>query len=153
MWFDSPKCFSNVSISSSGNSLTVRSDVLEKYPTVNVIGVLGAESFIQKKITDNDYKATFTDVPLNYIVTVNGENSLPYVAPLFLQNEIVMGKHKIFEMNDVYIGDKVDINRDSGSFKVAYGSSLTIEYTGEILLDSGFEIEKGANFELKPVRK
>lgn len=51
-------------------------------------------------------------------------------------------------MNNVFIGNKVDKNRKTGILKVTNGSSLTIEYSGEVLLDSGFEVEKGAAFEL-----
>lgn len=48
------------------------------------------------------------------------------------------------------IGNKVGDSSISGDVTLKSGASATFEISGEMLLEKGFEIEPGANFELKP---
>lgn len=116
---------------------------------VNVMGLFGGKDyFVQQKTSFPNSSFTFNNVPPNCIVSLISENKLPYVAPLYLQNEEVEGKHLICHVNSVSIGSNVSNQITSGDFIVKSGADVSIQATDNVLLDCGFEVELGASFEI-----
>ena len=73
---------------------------------------------------------------------------LPYIAPLYLQNENITGLHYIFA-DSVFMGSNVAPEKESGNIIVMDGASVSIETSGAVTLDAGFNVELGGNFEIK----
>ena len=88
---------------------------------------------------------TFNDVNPNSTAMVYKHNYLPYIAPLYLQNERVERSQYVIA-NDVYAGRNVDNNRSPGDLTIAVGSEYEIESKGQVVLAPGFKVEKGALF-------
>ena len=88
---------------------------------------------------------TFSNVNPNSTIMVYSHNYLPYIAPLYLQNERIERSQYVIA-NDVYAGRNVDTNRTAGDLIIAEGSEYEIETKGEVVLSPGFMVEKGALF-------
>lgn len=151
MWTDKPKEFINIGIENQNNSIAISSG--EENSSVNILGLFSGESYKKQQFIDTSSTLFFDNIPKNYIISVDKENYRPYIAPLYLQNEIITGKYNLFDMNKVYIGNYVDSNKKRGDFILKNNSEVCIEYSDEVVLDYGFEVEEGAVFELKPTEK
>lgn len=90
---------------------------------------------------------TFTDIPNNYFVTLYKHDYLPYVYPIYLQNESVTGRHYL-KGTKIYLGNHVDNTKDTGNFVIKSGANIVLDVSDEIILDAGTEIELGATFEI-----
>ena len=88
---------------------------------------------------------TINNVNPNSTVMAYRHNYLPYIAPLYLQNERVERSQYVIA-NDVFAGRNVDSNRTEGDLTIAEGSEYEIETKGQVLLAPGFKVEKGALF-------
>ena len=77
------------------------------------------------------------------MIIVSKHNFLPYIAPVLIQNEEIIGKHQLI-VNDVYAGKNVDNGRTSGDVIIKAGASITINAAGSVNLTNGFSVEKGA---------
>lgn len=87
----------------------------------------------------------FENVNPNSSVMVYRHNYLPYIAPLYLQNERIEHSQYVIA-NDVYAGSSVDTCRSSGDLTIASGIEYEIDAKGVVTLSSGFKVEKGALF-------
>ena len=83
-----------------------------------------------------------------YVLTLYKHDYIPYVAPIYLQNESVTGTHYI-KGSQITTGNSVDPTKATGDFVVKSGSDIVLEVSEGITLDAGTEIELGANFEIK----
>ena len=108
-------------------------------------GLFGGNSFHS---IDSISPASFSGVPTNYTVTITKHNYIPYIAPLYLQNESVSGTHYV-HTNDVHMGSNVTTEKQSGDFVITSSANVIIEPIGEVTLNSGFKVDLGGEFEIK----
>lgn len=142
MWTDIPSRFLNTSISRSSNSLTVNTGVNDT--NISLKGL-----FSDQRINSQVGRtALFSPLPKNYVLTLYKHDYLPYVAPIYLQNESVTGTHYI-KGSQITTGNSVDSTKDKGDFVVKSGSDIVLEVSDGVTLDAGTEIELGASFEIK----
>lgn len=139
MWTDIPSKFVNASISKSGNNLTVSSMTDDTY--IALKGLFSNDNVTLK----TGRTCTFTDIPNNYLVTLYKHDYLPYVYPIYLQNESVAGTHYL-RGTKIYLGNHVDNTKDTGNFVIKSGANIVLDVSDEITLDAGTEIELGATF-------
>ena len=144
MWTNAPSTLGNISIGNSGNNLSINTQIDEC--EIVVTGLFGSKSTIQKKIGRT---CTFNNIPRNYAVTVYRHNYLPYIAPLYLQNEEVTGKHYIIG-NKISLGDNVNQTKQTGNLIIKNKADVTIETSDCVTLDGGFTVEAGASFKIIP---
>jgi len=143
MWSDIPSNMENITVTQNSNSLYINTVINNS--TISVNGLFGGASYNNYLIGSS---GTFTNVPTNYTVSVCKHNYLPYIYPLYLQNENITGLHYIFA-NSVFMGSNVAPEKESGNIIVMDGASVTIETSGVVTLDAGFNVELGGNFEIK----
>lgn len=93
----------------------------------------------------NNGACTFYPVNPNSPVMIYTHNYLPYIAPLYLQNERIAQSQYVIA-NDVFAGNAVDPNRATGNLTIAAGTRYEIDAKGVVLLAPGFKVEKGALF-------
>lgn len=141
MWTDIPSKFVNASINKSGNNVTV-SSMIDK-TNIALKGLFNSDNVTLK----TGSTCTFTDIPKNYLVTLYKHDYLPYVYPIYLQNESVAGTHYL-KGTKIYLGNHVDNTKDTGNFVIKSGANIVLDVSDEIILDAGTEIELGATFEI-----
>ena len=142
MWTNTPSRFLNASVTKSSNSLTVNTGV--DGTNISLRGLFSDQRiYFQVGRT-----ATFYPLPQNYVLTLYKHDYIPYVAPIYLQNESVTGTHYI-KGSQITTGNSVDPTKATGDFVVKSGSDIVLEVSEGITLDAGTEIELGANFEIK----
>ena len=142
MWTNIPSQFENTSVAKASNSLTVNTGVVNTN-----IAVRGL--FNDKRVMSQvGQRSTFWDLPKNYIVTLYKHDYLPYVDPIYLQNESVTGTHYI-KGGRIFIGNSVDSSKANGDFVIKSGANVVLEISEGITLDAGTVIESGAIFEVK----
>lgn len=95
----------------------------------------------------NCTQCTISNVNPNSIVMVYNNNYLPYIAPLYLQNECITSSQYVIA-NKVYAGSMVDSNRATGELIIASGVEYEIDAKGSVTLAPGFKVEKGALFSI-----
>ena len=94
---------------------------------------------------------TFANASPNSIVTVYKNNAIPYVAPLYLQND-TLDASQYFQVNDIHIGKAVDTNRTEGNVVIESGT-LTFESNGDVWIGDGLIIKEGATLIIKNTGK
>ena len=141
MWTNIPSYFTNASISKSSNSISVNSMVDGTNMVLKGLFSSNQVSFQQGR------SGTFTNLPKNYVLTLYKHDYLPYVAPVYLQNEQVTGRHYL-AANRIYIGNHVDATKTAGDFTIDSGADVTLDVSGDVTLDAGTEIKLGATFEI-----
>ena len=140
LWTDEPQNYSHVSVCRGNNSICLTGlDTGSK----TFIGM--SDGLVQKIESATISNITITGVNPNSTVMVYQHNYLPYIAPLYLQNERVERSQYVIA-NDVYAGRNVDTNRIAGDLTIAEGSEYEIETKGHVVLAPGFKVEKGALF-------
>lgn len=144
MWTGNPQIMNDSVTIRTETNLSVSVRNIYK-PKICVNGLFGGNSFHS---IDSISPASFSGVPTNYTVTITKHNYIPYIAPLYLQNESVSGTHYV-HTNDVNIGTNVTTEKQSGNFVITSSADVTIEPIGEVTLDVGFTVDLGGKFEVK----
>jgi hypothetical protein len=139
MWTGVPSCYNQIIQQQNDNSIT-----LSNLGTNMVIVGLN-DGMTQKMDSTATGSITINNVNPNSTVMAYRHNYLPYIAPLYLQNERVERSQYVIA-NDVFAGRNVDSNRTEGDLTIAEGSEYEIETKGQVLLAPGFKVEKGALF-------
>ena len=139
IWTNEPSKFQNINISRTNNSISI--DGFEAGKTI----VAFNDGLKQMMATASNGIFTIANVNPNSTIMVYSHNYLPYIAPLYLQNERVVRSQYVIA-NDVYAGRNVDPNRTAGDLTIAKGSEYEIETKGQVVLGPGFMVEKGALF-------
>lgn len=143
MWTDIPSNINGLTVSQSGTTLSVGSSVDSCVIAVN--GLFDDDSYSEKRTVTGS--ATFTNLPLNYIVSASKHNYFTYIAPLYLQNEALTNAYYIYA-GDVSIGNNVSSERTSGDFRIDSGGSLIINTNKTTTLYGGFFVGLGSSFEV-----
>ena len=142
MWTNIPSLFTNVAVTRSLNRLTVNTGV--DSTNISLRGLFSD----QRIYSQVGRAATFYPLPKNFVLTLHKHDYIPYVAPIYLQNESVTGTHYI-KGSQITTGNSVDPTKATGDFVVKSGSDIVLEVSEGITLDAGTEIELGTNFEIK----
>lgn len=141
IWPGMPQCYENISVSRNNNSITVAG--FSQQDSV-VVAILSNQRTIHQLVTANGC-VTFNNVDPNSTTMVYNDYFLPFIAPLFLQNERIT-KSQYVIANDVYAGRNVDSNRTKGDLIIAAGVEYELDARGQVVLAPGFAVEQGALF-------
>ena len=142
IWTDIPSKFQNVTVTESFDGVKINTGI----ENVNIaLRGLFSDNNVLFRVGQT---TTFTNLPKNYVLTFYKHNYFPYVFPIYLQNESVVGSHYI-KGSKIFTGNSVNNYKGSGDFKVKSGSNLVLEVSDGVTLDAGTEIELGAEFEIK----
>lgn len=121
-----------------GSSFTVAGNGLNGSKVAITSGINGLPEI--KTVTGAS--VTINEVSPNSVVTVYKHNAIPYIAPLYLQNDTLRSSQYL-HVNNVHIGQAVDTNRTEGDVVLKSGT-LTLESGGDVWIDEGVIIENGA---------
>lgn len=138
MWTDIPSVYDDISVARSNSSITVAGNGLNGSKVAITSGINGLPEI--KTVTGAS--VTFNEVSPNSVVTVYKHNAIPYIAPLYLQNDTLRSSQYL-HVNNVHIGQAVDTNRTEGDVVLKSGT-LTLESGGDVWIDEGVIIENGA---------
>jgi len=148
MWTTgSPHIFNNITITRSDSSITISN--------IDVDSAIVAYSYMQKvphqgmDTINSGQSLTFNNISPNSSIMVYKHNSIPYIAPLLLQNTDIR-KSQYIIASDVYAGEAIDVNRTFGTVSIKRGTVYEIEASGNVELNDGVIIEKGATFAVYP---
>ncbi len=144
MWTDQPQHYSNITVTRTDNGITVsgvpsNSTVVSYY---NNDGAMG-------KCMATTSTVTISDASPNSTIMLHRHNSIPYIAPLVLQNT-TLDKSQYVIASDVTAGKTVDSGRTSGQVTVTGNIDYEIEHTGEVRFEGGFRVDKGVKFAVRP---
>ena len=150
LWTRKPLPFQGVTITQSGNNLTI--NTRERGARFTVMSALdNGNSYYQMHQEINTDSWTFYNVPTPYLVTITKHNLIPYILNpinLYFQNELVYTDKYVYAEN-TYAGENVTTLKPQGVFKVMNGANVTFDASNGVYLDHGFEVELGATFEAK----
>ena len=76
---------------------------------------------------------------------VYNSKTLPFIAPLKIQNESICKSQYILASSSDF-GKHIDTNRTFGDVIVKKGVEYTLEAKGKTVLHEGFKVENGAKF-------
>ena len=142
MWTNIPTYFTDTTIDESASGININTSVASTY--IAVKGLFGNNSVSIKQ----GQSTTFSTLPQNYVVTLYKHDYIPYVLPIYLQNESVVVNAYILG-STFFLGETVNKIRPKGEITIKSGSKIILDATEEVTLDSGTSIELGAEFEVK----
>lgn len=144
IWTDEPTRFNGIDVTRNDSTIIV-SNINSDNATV---AICGNYTYPQRRKSTNG-TATFNNVSPNSMVMVYQHNYFPYIAPLFVQNDTLIHSQYVIA-SDAYLGNNVDSNRTAGNVIIPSGVSYEMEFTGEVVLDSGIEVQHGASLTIVP---
>ena len=144
MWTGYPSNYSGIDITRNNSSISVTG--INSNNTI--VAICGNSSNVQRNKATNG-TAFFNNVSPNSSVMVYQHNYLPYIAPLYIQNE-TLSRSQYVIASDAYLGRNVDSNRTTGDVIIPTNVNYEMEYTGDVLLAPGFTVEKGATLSVVP---
>ncbi len=147
MWTDIPSVYSDISVTRTDHSITVSGAGIAGSKVAITSGV-NQQPEVKEATSTN---ITFANASPNSIVTVYKNNAIPYVAPLYLQND-TLDASQYFQVNDIHIGKAVDTNRTEGNVVIESGT-LTFESNGDVWIGDGLIIKEGATLIIKNTGK
>ena len=144
MWENTPQRYSNISISRFNNSISINgidadSTIVAFYSND---GSIGTDTISSGSITINA-------VSPNSSIMLYKNNHIPYIAPLELQN-VTLSNSQYVIASEVKAGKSVNTNRTNGNVIVPDDVEYEIEASGKVILEDGFQVEKGATFAVYP---
>ena len=147
MWTDIPSVYSDISVTRTDHSITVSGAGI----TGSKIAITSGVNQLPEVKEATSTNITFANASPSSIVTVYKSNAIPYVAPLYLQND-TLDASQYFQVNDIHIGKAVDTNRTEGNVVIELGV-LTFESNGDVWIGDGLIIKGGATLIIKNTGK
>ena len=144
IWTAIPSTYNDISVMRTNNSITVSGVNTENA----IVSVCCNSGVVRRKPVVNG-SATFPNFPPNSTVMVYQHNHIPYIAPLLIQNSIISNSQYVIAGN-AYLGRNVDPNRSTGDVILPSGVNYELEFTGEVVLDAGTEVQHGATLTIVP---
>ena len=140
IWSDIPQQYSNITVSRTDNTVTVSGIPVNSTTLAyhNNDGSTGKCEVISSTVT-------LSDVSPNSTIMLYKHNYIPYIAPLVLQNTDLENSQYVIA-SDVLAGKAVDNGRSQGEVTIVNGVEYEIEATGKVILNAGFNVERGAHF-------
>lgn len=151
MWSDIPQQIAPAVLDQTENYLTVDAGSVSDSIAIGVrfFRTDGGESVFYNNPEHGVLSTTvFNKVSSSYVVTLTRHNRLPRVGDAIFQNTQISGQHYVFAHN-VFAGNRVDLAGKEGELIVKPAARVVLDTTGEIVLDKGFSVERGAAFETK----
>lgn len=139
IWTNAPQKIDGVNVQRSNNSITVTGLPLGDSCYVAYSNNLNNE-YVK---TLGSY--TFSHVNPNGCIMVYNSKTLPFIAPLKIQNESICKSQYILASSSDF-GKHIDTNRTFGDVIVKNGVEYTLEAKGKTVLHEGFKVENGAKF-------
>lgn len=148
IWTAVPAYFYSVTKYESGNNVTVNTGGVTGCKICLMSATDNGRNFYQ--VVENVSTYTFQNVTKPYIFTITKHNYIPYLSTtdIFLQNEILSSESYIKGYN-IKAGNNVTTTKPVGPVLIKNTANVILDADKEILLDKGFEVEKGAYFEVK----
>lgn len=143
MWVDTPQLLSAPTVTRTSSSITVSG-----IPASSTVAYFSNDT-TAGCVTASSSTVTLTGVSPNSTVMVSKRGYLPYIAPLLIQDTEIEDSQYVIA-SSVAAGYSVDNNRTAGDVVVKDGTEFEIEASGEVRLDGGFSVEKGAYFSVMP---
>ena len=141
VWTDIPVQLQNIAVIHEGNRIVINN--LPQNDSLLIAVLHNNGTPVQYK--SNCSQCVISNVNPNSTVMVYHKNYLPYIAPLYLQNERITSSQFVIA-NEVYAGSMVDSNRATGELIIASGVEFEIDAKDSVTLAPGFKVEKGALF-------
>lgn len=147
MWTAIPTLFSAATVSLSGTTLIVNSGVVGSKICVTS-DADGGQSYYQ--VIENVSNNTFTNVPASFKVVITKSNYIPFIysSDCYIQNETFLGISTI-NASCIWAGNNVTTSKSSGPVVIQSGANVILNADGETILSNGFEVQTGAQFEVK----
>jgi len=148
MWTATPTKFSIAAVTRNGTSVTVNPGSVLNCKICVMSASDNGSSFFE--VHDNVSSYTFSNVPTSYYVTITKHNYIPYMysSDYYMQNETHTGT-EIINAYNVIAGANVTTTQPTGPVTIQLGANLTINVDGEIIINDNFEVQLGAQFEVK----
>lgn len=140
LWAGAPSSLNNIVVVRNNNSISVAGCPQDS----TIVAISSGENAICQKLSSNG-QVIFNGADPNSALMVYRKGYLPYLAPLYLQNERIEHSQYVIA-NDVFAGNAVDPNRSTGDLTIAASVRYEIDAKGAVLLGPGFKVEKGALF-------
>lgn len=138
IWCDSVKLFNNISTLRSANSISVSGNDLDSC----VVAIYGTDGSVKKQIITSDI-ATISDVSPNSSLMLYRKNTIPYIAPIEIQNDVINSSVS-FITSSASLGNNVVSSRTAGDVIFDNGADFTIYASGDVLINSGVIVKSGA---------
>lgn len=148
LWTGMPLDYTNISITRGNGSITV-SGIGVDSTTVSICGNSTADISLAKRNYLTNSSITISNISPNCLVMLHKHNMIPYIAPLVLQ-KVDLNRSQYVIASDVTAGNSVDTGRTSGDVTVKSGIEYEIEASGTVILEGGFNVERGATFAVYP---
>lgn len=139
VWTAQPSRYDNINVTRGDNSITVSGTLSD-----DAIVAVCDNGYDARRLNAENGSATFTDISPNSTVMVYQHNYLPYIAPLYVQDETINRSQYVIA-SDAYLGNHVDSNRAAGDVTIPSGVEYEMEFTGKVILSPGFEVKKGGS--------
>ena len=148
MWTALPTQFSSATVTRNGTSVAVNTGSVSNCKICVMSANDNGSSFFE--VNDNVSSYTFSNVPTSYNVTITKHNYIPYMysSNYYMQNETYTGIQTINATN-VIAGSNVTTSKPSGPITIQSGANVTINSDGETIINDSFEVQSGAQFEVK----
>jgi len=146
MWTAYPSRF-NAYVSGSGSSVTVSTGGVSAKICVMSAWDNGATYF---QVVNGVTSYTFSGVPTQYAVCVTKHNYIPFLwqPNVYVQNHTFTGVSYIASDN-LNAGQSVTGTISTGPVTVTNTANVIYDAEGDIIMDKGFEVQKGGWFEAK----
>ena len=139
MWTDIPDIYNGITVTRLNNTIALSGNGLEESKVAVTSSYNGAPEIAL--IEGPNF--TFENADPNSPVLIYKHNSIPYIAPLLLQNGKYQGKQYIFA-NEITMGKNVDGNRTSGTFYFMDKSNTTFNAKKNVEIHAGTEFSSGS---------
>lgn len=148
MWTSSPIKFSNATVTRNGTSVTVNTGSVSNCKICVMSANDNGSSFFE--VHENVSSYTFSNVPTSYDATITKHNYIPYMysSVCYIQNENFTGISTINGLR-IWAGSNVTTTKPIGPVIIQAGANLTINADGDTNLMGDFEVQTGAQFEVK----
>ncbi len=143
IWTDSIKIINNVSILRSANSISVSGSGLDSC----VVAIYGTNGSVTKQVMTGNI-TTISNVSPNSSIMLYRKNTIPYIAPVEIQNDIISSSVS-FITSTASLGKNVVNNRTAGDVVFENGADFTIYASDDVLIDKGVIIKPGATLTIE----
>jgi len=148
MWTAAPTKFSSATVTRNSTSVTVNTGSVTNCKICVISASDNGVSYFQVDTLTSG--KTFYNVPSSYCVTITKHNYIPYMysSDYYIQNETYTGTQTINATN-VTAGSNVTTSKPTGPVTIQSGANITIDADGTTIINDTFEVQTGAQFEIK----
>ena len=152
MWTGLPSTYNKdyAKVVRSGNNVIVSDCAVGSKVCVMSADDNGTAYFEVRMITDASHY-TFAGVTESYFVTITKHDYIPFIYEsndVYIQNETITGNHYVSGAN-IYAGKAVTGSKPQGDVILQPGSNVTFDADDDVILERGFEVKKGAIFNVE----